>query len=120
MRDLTTLTAGDFEAVVGSDFTVIKQAWGQSSTAAPSTRPENTAGAAPIGPMTISLGRVVPMATRVSGHRLAFSLRFHGPADPALGQGIHRLAHAQMGELDIFLVPIAADQYSRSYEAVFG
>ena len=49
-----------------------------------------------------------------------FALEFEGPARPALEQGIHRLEHAQLGSLDVFLVPIGVDEYSGLlYEAVF-
>jgi hypothetical protein len=49
-----------------------------------------------------------------------FALEFEGPARPALDQGIHRLEHAQLGSLDIFLVPIGVDEYGGLlYEAVF-
>jgi Domain of unknown function (DUF6916) len=99
MSDLAALTAADFEAVAGSDFRV--------------------AGSAP-DPPALSLARVVRLAEPPPGHRQPFSLRFRGPAVPVLEQGIHRLVHAEMGELEIFLVPIAADQDSRTYEAVFG
>ena len=49
-----------------------------------------------------------------------FSLVFAGPADPMLPQAIHRLAHAGVGELDVFLVPISGDASGVRYEAVFG
>jgi hypothetical protein len=49
----------------------------------------------------------------------AFSLFFHGPAAPFLGQGIQKLNHATLGELDIFLVPVAREQDGYQYEAVF-
>jgi len=49
----------------------------------------------------------------------AFSLLFHGPADPFLPQGTVRLRHARLGELDIFLVPVARDGDGYQYEAVF-
>ena len=38
-----------------------------------------------------------------------FSLFFHGPADSFVSQGIHRLKHSQMGELELFLVPVGRD-----------
>ena len=49
-----------------------------------------------------------------------FALEFEGPTRPPLGQGTHRLEHAQLGSLDIFLVPIGVDEYGGLlYEAVF-
>jgi hypothetical protein len=52
---------------------------------------------------------------REPGGRAPFSLVFQGGPDPPLPQGIYRVEHDELGELDIFLVPIAADRY----EAVF-
>jgi hypothetical protein len=36
-----------------------------------------------------------------------------------LEQATYTLDHAELGELTLFLVPIAADETSRTYEAVF-
>jgi hypothetical protein len=49
----------------------------------------------------------------------AFSLFFHGPSDPFMLQGIHKLKHENLGELGIFLVPIGQDNDGFQYEAVF-
>ena len=51
--------------------------------------------------------------------REQFSLRFRGPASPALAQRIYRLEHATLGTLEIFLVPIQKDPDGMIYEAVF-
>ena len=48
-----------------------------------------------------------------------FSAFFKGPADSFLPQGVYRFVHDQMGEFDIFLVPISGDQQGYRYEAVF-
>jgi hypothetical protein len=48
-----------------------------------------------------------------------FSLFFHGPAEPFMSQGIHKLKNDRLGELDIFLVPVGQDQDGFQYEAVF-
>ncbi|MFL6256375.1 MAG: DUF6916 family protein [Pyrinomonadaceae bacterium] len=48
-----------------------------------------------------------------------FSLFFYGPGNHFLPQQIYRLAHEQMGELDIFLVPVAQEPRGYRYEAVF-
>jgi hypothetical protein len=52
---------------------------------------------------------------REPGGREPFSLVFRGGPNPPLPQRIYRVEHEKLGELDIFLVPIAADQY----QAVF-
>lgn len=51
--------------------------------------------------------------------RHPFSLVFRGPPDPLLAQRIHRLEHAELGALEIFIVPIARDAGAARYEAVF-
>ena len=48
-----------------------------------------------------------------------FSLFFYGPADSFVSQGIHRLKHSQMGELELFLVPVGQDKDGFQYEAAF-
>ena len=48
-----------------------------------------------------------------------FSIYFDGPPDRLLPQGLHHLEHADMGGLDLFLVPIAGDEKKLRYEAVF-
>jgi hypothetical protein len=48
-----------------------------------------------------------------------FSVFFVGPRDPFLPQQTYRLEHERMGEFEIFLVPIAGDEKSYRYEAVF-
>lgn len=64
----------------------------------------------------IDTGPRQPDAPRVQ----PFSLVFTGPPHPNLGQGIHRLVHAELGGLDVFLVPIGYDATgSLRYEAVF-
>jgi hypothetical protein len=49
----------------------------------------------------------------------SFSLLFRGPIIPLLPQRTYRLQHEQLGEQDIFLVPLGADAGSMQYEAVF-
>ena len=52
---------------------------------------------------------------RDPGGRVPFSLVFEGGPNPPLEQRIYRVEHDKLGELDIFLVPIAVDRY----EAIF-
>jgi hypothetical protein len=63
---------------------------------------------------------------RVLGHQPhaprtdPFALEFGGPAMPALTQGTYRLGHPELGELEIFLVPVEIDPSGElRYEAVF-
>lgn len=48
-----------------------------------------------------------------------FSIVFLGPGNTQLGQGTRSLKHEQMGQFELFIVPIAQDQKGVYYEAVF-
>lgn len=77
--------------------------------------------------LAIENGPAIPLElVEVAGNGLQgrarreqFSLRFRGPATPALVQRIYRLEHATLGALEIFLVPIQKDSDGMIYEAVF-
>ena len=60
-----------------------------------------------------------PRDTMAAPRRAPFSLLFRGPAQAFLPQRIYRLQHPEMGELDLFLVPIRRDGDTLVYEAVF-
>lgn len=51
--------------------------------------------------------------------RLQFSLVFSGPPEPVLPQGTYGLDHAELGHLDMFLVPIGPAADAMRYQAVF-
>jgi hypothetical protein len=97
MRDLASLTAADFEAVLGSDFEV----------AEPGT-----------GPLRLRLYEVVPLKGP-PGHRQPFLVHFQGPSSPVLAPVVHHIVHAEMGELDLFLGPVVPPAEGTTYEAVF-
>jgi len=48
-----------------------------------------------------------------------FTIVFRGPDNAFLEQGIRSLTHEQMGQFEIFLVPIRQDAHGFYYEAVF-
>jgi hypothetical protein len=48
-----------------------------------------------------------------------FSLLFNGPESPMMPQGTYALAHAQMGEVLLFLVPLGPQNRQMVYQAVF-
>lgn len=48
-----------------------------------------------------------------------FAIIFRGPNETFLGQGSRRFVHDQMGEVELFLVPISQDDQGTNYEAVF-
>lgn len=60
----------------------------------------------------------------ISEHKLSprqerFAVIFRGPNEVFLGQGARRFEHDEMGEFELFLVPISNDEKSTCYEAVF-
>ena len=64
--------------------------------------------------VVLELTAVTPGLAQPSAPRAEpFTLAFRGP--PGLEQGTHALVHGVLGELEIFLVPVAPGQY----EAVF-
>jgi hypothetical protein len=48
-----------------------------------------------------------------------FALEFRGPLDMFLGQGICIFNHEQMGQFELFIVPIRQNNQGFYYEAVF-
>jgi len=74
----------------------------------------------PDGVLVLQLSEARPLqATQRLADRQPFSLVFRGPAQLRLPQGIYKMSNAQLGEMEIFLVQIAADQTSSAFEAVF-
>ena len=51
--------------------------------------------------------------------RAPFSIVFRGPRTPILPQRIYRVAHPEIGDFELFLVPIGPDEQGMRYEAVF-
>jgi hypothetical protein len=49
----------------------------------------------------------------------SFTLLFEGPADPVTPEGIHRLSHGVLGEMDLFLTPVGRPTTRTCYEAAF-
>jgi hypothetical protein len=48
-----------------------------------------------------------------------FAIRFRGPRDPLLNQGTHAFDHDEMGQFNLFIVPVRQDENSSFYEAIF-
>jgi len=74
-----------------------------------------------VEPINLELVRVTEAGT-TSGQdaRNPFSLHFLGPvSEQYLIQHIHRLEHGQMGNLEIFLVPLGFEDGRMRYEAIF-
>jgi hypothetical protein len=48
-----------------------------------------------------------------------FTLEFRGPSNQFLGQGVRNVTHDQMGEFELFIVPIRQTEQGFYYEAIF-
>jgi hypothetical protein len=58
-------------------------------------------------------------ADQPAAQRQPFTLTFRVARNLRLPQGIYKMRHAKLGEMEIFLVQTAADQNSSTLEAVF-
>jgi hypothetical protein len=98
MLDLAKIQCAQFAACLNQDFQIVF----------------------PDGTLVLQLSEARPLhaSHRIAG-REPFSLVFRGPAQLRLPQGIYKMSHEQLGEMEIFLVQIAADQKSSAFEAVF-
>jgi hypothetical protein len=67
----------------------------------------------------IECRKLSPGGKTNQGHREPFSLIFRGPRAPILPQRIYRFDFAQLGPLEIFIVPIGPDESGMRYEAIF-
>ena len=97
MLDLAKVQCTDFAACVNQEFEIATSA----------------------GPLVLNLFEARPRDRVPGAMRDPFTLTFRGPAPLRLPQGIYRMSNAQLGEMEIFLVQIAADQDSSTFEAVF-
>ena len=93
VSDLANLTVGDFAPLLNQRFRVD-----------PGEQP----------PFEVELMEVTEIP-REPGGRAPFTLELAGGPTPPLPQRIYRVEHADLGVMEIFLVPIADDRY----EAVF-
>ncbi len=95
MLDLKDIHLDTFQPLVGAGFTT--------------TLPD--------GDITLVLREATAMGKglREGG---AFSLLFSGPDGVHLPQGVFSLAHAEIGGVELFLVPVGDTTHGWSYEAV--
>jgi hypothetical protein len=101
VAELEWLTFDQFSGRVGETFVVVAD--GRPSS--PVELVEATESSEPGGPGPDGV------------QRFQFSLVFRG--DPGLPQGTYRVSHADMGDFDLFLVPIGPDGDSMQYQAAF-
>ena len=94
--DLNTATAADFEKLVGHSFSVSEA-----------------------DDCELLLERVDALPKHDESSRQPFALVFKGELLQPLPQGTFELQHAEVGALQIFLVPIGQTEGAFLYEAVF-
>ena len=71
------------------------------------------------GTLPLRLSEARPFGVRPESIREPFALTFVAGQPLKLPQGTYKMRHATLGEMEIFLVQVAADQTSSSFEAVF-
>ncbi len=69
--------------------------------------------------MELRLAEASAWGAPQNGGRQPFSLIFHGPMEPVMWQRIAPVSHAELGEMEIFLVPIGPERGVMRYQAVF-
>ena len=71
------------------------------------------------GTLPVKLSEARPWGVRAESIREPFSLAFVVDRALRLPQGTYKMRHPQLGEMEIFLVQVAADRTSSTFEAVF-
>jgi hypothetical protein len=97
MLDLATVRCEEFTACLDQDFEIVFAD----------------------GVLPLKLSEARPLGVRPESIREPFALTFVLSRPLRFPQGIYKLRHATLGEMEVFLVQIAADQTSSSFEAVF-
>lgn len=97
MLDLATVRCEDFAACLNQDFEILFAD----------------------GTLPVKLTETRPLAARAESIREPFALTFIAPRPLRFPQGTYKMRHAALGEMEIFLVQVAADQNSSTLEAVF-
>ena len=97
MLNLATVTCEQFTACLNQDFEIVFTD----------------------GTLPVRLSEARPLGVRPESIREPFSLAFVAGRPLQLPQGTYQMRHPQLGEMSIFLVQVAADQTSSTFEAVF-
>jgi len=71
------------------------------------------------GTLPMKLSEARPLGVRPESIREPFSLSFAADRPLRLPQGTYTMRHPQLGEMEIFLVQVAADANTSTFEAVF-
>jgi len=96
MLDLATVTCEQFTACLNQDFEIVFTD----------------------GTLPVKLSEARPLGVRPESIREPFSIAFVAGRPLQLPQGTYKMRHPQLGEMEIFLVQVAADQTSSTFEAV--
>jgi hypothetical protein len=99
VRDLSALTAGDFEPLIGDEFHL--------------SSPGSGADVVVVRLVEVLRQREWP------GHRQPFVLHFGGPSAPVMYQAVYRLSHSALGELECLIGPVVSSAPGITYEAIF-
>jgi len=97
MLDLAEIRSEQFAACLNQDFAIVL----------------------PDGALLLQLSEVRSLGKHPGSLRDPFALTFLGRAGLRLPQMIYKMRNVKLGEMEIFLVQVAADQTSSSFEAVF-
>lgn len=73
----------------------------------------------PDGEPALGLHLAAPADHRVDAGWESWSVDLTGPAEPRLDQGTFRVRFADGGETWLFIVPVAADATSTTYQSTF-
>jgi hypothetical protein len=80
----------------------------------------NTAFQVPVAGGAPILLELFEVTDRNDSPRLEqFSLIFRGPMATPIRQGLYRLDHEKLGEVELFLVPIGPNEERFCYQAIF-
>lgn len=97
MLDLATVRCEQFAACLNQDFEIVFSD----------------------GTLPLKLSEARPLGVRPESIREPFALTFVAARPLRLPQGIYKMRNATLGEMEIFLVQLAADQTGSTFEAVF-
>lgn len=97
MPDLATVACEQFAACLDQDFEIVFSD----------------------GTLPVKLSEARSLGARSESIREPFSLTFVAGCPLRLPQGTYKMRHAQLGEMEIFLVQVAGDAKSSTFEAVF-
>jgi hypothetical protein len=70
-------------------------------------------------PIELTLAETEPLRNYAKLKREPFSLSFTAKGDLMLSQRLYALCHSTLGQMTIFLVPIARQGDTTTYQAVF-